>query len=145
MYLSPVGDPFGPCHACTVGAAVEVTFRLDAMADHLNAAILASGSQSMDCTLEAVEGARLAPRHTYLEGLGVKYATHNWTHSHGCRSTIAQTSRPLSIGSFYGLACQSGYACTCRSKFEAKREPRSGLEPLVSILGRYLAWESSSL
>jgi hypothetical protein len=78
----PVGDPFCACHACTVGAAVEVTVRLDAVADHLHAAILAGGSQSVDCTLEAVKGARLAPRHTYLEGLGVPYTTHKRAYCH---------------------------------------------------------------
>ena len=40
----PVGDAFGPRHARAVGAAVEVALRLDAVADHLHAAILASGS-----------------------------------------------------------------------------------------------------
>src|SRR5215208_4509762 len=34
--------------------------------------------------------------------LGVKYATHKWTHSHGRRSTIAQTPRLLSIAYFMG-------------------------------------------
>jgi hypothetical protein len=47
----------------------------------LRSAILASRSQSVDCTLEAVEGARsLAPRHTYLEGLSVRHDTHKHTH-----------------------------------------------------------------
>src|SRR5215217_2199089 len=71
----PVGDAFRAGHARAVGAAVEVTVCLDAMADHLDAAVLASGSQSVDCTLEAVEGAHLTPRHTYLEGLIVVVST----------------------------------------------------------------------
>jgi hypothetical protein len=79
MYLvngsGPVGDPFGPCHACTVSAAVKVTVRFDAVPDHLHTAILASGSQSVDSALEAVEGARLVPRHTHLKSLVVVVAT----------------------------------------------------------------------
>jgi hypothetical protein len=61
--------------------------------------------------------------------LGVLYTTHKWTHSHGRRSTIAQTSRLLSIAYFCGLEGQSGYACTYRSIYEENKGPTSGLEP----------------
>jgi hypothetical protein len=66
--------------------------------------------------------------------LGVLYTIHKRTHSHGRSCKIAQTPRLFSIGSFYGLEGQSGYSCTCRSKFEEKREPTSGLEPLTCSL-----------
>ena len=47
---------------------------------------------------------------------------HPQTHSpHGRRCKIAQTPRLLTIGSFYVLEGQSGYTCTCRSKFEENK------------------------
>ena len=54
-----------------MGTAIEAAVCLNAVAYDLHAAVLAGGSQGVDSTLEAVEGARLAPRHTYLEGLVV--------------------------------------------------------------------------
>ena len=57
----PIGDAFRACHACTVSAAVKVTVRPDAVADHLYAAILTRGREGVNRTLETVEGARLIP------------------------------------------------------------------------------------
>jgi hypothetical protein len=54
-----------------VGAAVEVTVRLNAVADNLAPAMLAGGGKGMDGALEAVEGTRACPGHTYLESLVV--------------------------------------------------------------------------
>ena len=78
----PIGDAFRACHACTVSAAVKVTVRPDAVADHLYAAILTRGREGVNRTLETVEGARLIPGHSYLEGLGVQYTTHKRAHFH---------------------------------------------------------------
>src|SRR5215218_1455912 len=75
MGLGPVGDPFGPCYACTVGAAVKVTVSLNAVADHLHAAILALGREGMYRALEAVESVRVPTGHTYLKGLIVLIST----------------------------------------------------------------------
>jgi hypothetical protein len=44
-----------------VSAAVKVTVRPDAVADHLYAAILTRGREGVNRTLETVEGARLIP------------------------------------------------------------------------------------
>ena len=77
-----VGDPFGPCHARTVSAAVKVTVRLNTVADHLHAAILTRGREGVNCTLETVEGERSLAGHTYLEGLGVPYTTHKRAYCH---------------------------------------------------------------
>jgi hypothetical protein len=86
MYLvngsGPVGDPFGSGHARAVSAAVEVAIGLDAVPDYLDVAVLAGGGEGVDSALEAVEGARLVPRHTYLEGLGVQDTTHKRAHFH---------------------------------------------------------------
>src|SRR5215208_401840 len=75
MYLGPVSDPFSPCHACTVGAAVKVTVSLNAVADHLDVAVFAVGREGVNGALEAVEGVRLVPGHAYLEGLIVLIST----------------------------------------------------------------------
>jgi hypothetical protein len=50
-------DSFGMRAVC---AAVERTARLDTVADHLAAAVLTHGRQSVDRTFEAVEDMRLA-------------------------------------------------------------------------------------
>jgi hypothetical protein len=71
----PVGDPFGSGHARAVSAAVKVTVRFDAVPDYLDVAVLAGGGKGVDSALEAVEGARLVPRHTYLKSLVVVVAT----------------------------------------------------------------------
>jgi hypothetical protein len=82
MRLGPIRDPFRSCHTSAVCTAIEVAVRLNAVADHLHAAVLAGGGQSVDSALEAVEGARLAPRHTYLEGFRVRHDTHKRAHFH---------------------------------------------------------------
>src|SRR5215216_3471218 len=74
MYLGPVGDPFGPCHARAVSAAVKRAVRLDAVPDHLDAAILAIGREGMYRALEAIESVRVSTGHTYLKGLVVVIA-----------------------------------------------------------------------
>jgi hypothetical protein len=63
------------CHARAVGAAVEVAVCLDAVPNYLDAAVLAGWREGVDCTLEAVEGARLVPGHAYLEGLVILIST----------------------------------------------------------------------
>ena len=74
--LDPVGDAFGPGHARTVGAAVEVTVGLHAVADDLHATVLAGGGEGVNGALEAVEGARLTTGHANLEGLVVVVAVY---------------------------------------------------------------------
>jgi hypothetical protein len=82
----PVGDAFRAGHARTVGAAVEVTVRLDAVADHLHATVLAGGGKGVNGALEAVEGVRIVPGHTYLEGLVVPHTGNKRADAHGyCR------------------------------------------------------------
>ena len=80
MYLGPVSDPFGPCHACTVGAAVKVTVSLDAVADHLHAAILTRGREGVNRTLKTVESERSLAGHAYLKSFGVPYTTRKRAH-----------------------------------------------------------------
>ena len=46
-----------------MGAAEEVLFGLDTVADHLAPAVLAHRGQAVDCTLEAVEDVPLAGGH----------------------------------------------------------------------------------
>ena len=64
-------------------AAVEVSPRFHTGADHLHATVLTGGSKGVDSALKAVEGARLAPRHTYLEGLRVQYINNKPTDFNG--------------------------------------------------------------
>src|SRR5215210_9595157 len=97
----PVGDAFRAGHASAVGAAVEVTVRLDAVPDHLDAAILASRSQGVDSTLEAVEGMRVATGHTHLESLVVIVAA-DFTLGHG--STPSLRLLPLDHARCQGIA-----------------------------------------
>jgi hypothetical protein len=58
-----------------VGAAIKRAVRLDPVPDHLDAAILAGGRESMYRALETVEGVRIIPGHTYLKGLIVLIST----------------------------------------------------------------------
>jgi hypothetical protein len=58
-----------------VGGAVEVSVCLDAVPDHLDAAVLAGWRDGMDGTLEAVEGARSFSGHAYLKSLVILIAT----------------------------------------------------------------------
>jgi hypothetical protein len=58
-----------------VGAAVEVAVCLYAVSDHLDAAILAGRREGVDCTLEAVEGARSLTGHAYLKSLVILIST----------------------------------------------------------------------
>jgi hypothetical protein len=55
-----VDDPFDSFGVRAVCAAVERTARLDTVADHLAAAVLTHGRQSVNRTFEAVEDMRLA-------------------------------------------------------------------------------------
>jgi hypothetical protein len=84
MGLGPVGDPFGPCYACTVGAAVKVTVSLNAVADHLHAAILTRGREGVNRTLKTVESERSLAGHAYLKSFRVQHDTHKRTHPHSC-------------------------------------------------------------
>jgi hypothetical protein len=108
MRLGPVRDPFRACHTSAASTAIEVAVCFYTVPDHLDPAVLTGGSKGMDGAFEAVEGVRIPSRHTDVEGFGVKYATHKWTHSHGRRSTIAQTSRPLSIAYFTASRVKMG-------------------------------------
>ena len=56
--LGAVRDACGPGHARAVGAAVERAADLDAVAYHLDAAVLADGRERVDRALEAVERVR---------------------------------------------------------------------------------------
>jgi hypothetical protein len=87
--------------------------------------------ETASCTVAVCDSSKVA----YTAFLEVLYTTYKCTHSHGHRLEIAQTPRLLSIGSFYGLACQSGYACTCRSKFEARKraDERTRTADLISL------------
>jgi hypothetical protein len=58
-----------------VGAAVKRAVRLDAVPDHLDAAILAVGREGMYRALEAVESVRVSTGHTYLKGLVILIST----------------------------------------------------------------------
>ena len=78
----PIGDAFGSRHARAVGAAVKVTVRFDAVADHLHAAILTHGREGVNRTLETVESERSLAGHAYLKSLGVPYTTHKRAHFH---------------------------------------------------------------
>jgi hypothetical protein len=64
-----------------MSAAVEVALCLDAVSDHLDAAVLAGRRESVDRTLEAVEGARSLAGHAYLKSLVVLIST-NFALSH---------------------------------------------------------------
>jgi hypothetical protein len=58
-----------------MGAAEKATVSLHAVADNLDATVLAGRGEGVDRALEAVEGARVATGHTYLEGLVVLIST----------------------------------------------------------------------
>jgi hypothetical protein len=58
-----------------VGAAVEVAVCLDTVPNHLDAAVLAGWREGVDCTLEAVEGARSLAGHAYLKSLVILIST----------------------------------------------------------------------
>src|SRR5215210_2917599 len=91
MYLGPVGDPFGPCHARAVGAAVKRAVRLDAVPDHLDIAVLASWGERVDRTLEAVEGVRVPTGHGDGDRLVVVIAAD---------FTLGHSSTPFRLFSF---------------------------------------------
>jgi hypothetical protein len=58
-----------------VGAAVEVAVCLNAVPNHLDAAVLAGWREGVDCTLEAVEGACSLAWHAYLKSLVILIST----------------------------------------------------------------------
>jgi hypothetical protein len=59
-----------------VAAAKEAPICLHAVADDLNAAVLATRGESMDCTLETIEGVRVAASHSHLEAFIVLISAH---------------------------------------------------------------------
>jgi hypothetical protein len=63
-----------------------VTICLYAVTDDPNAAVLAARSKSVYCTLETIEGVRIAPGHTDLEGLVVPYTGNKRADTHGLAS-----------------------------------------------------------
>ena len=65
--LDAVRHALCACHARAVGAAIERAVRLDAVPDHLDAAILADRGERVDRTLETVEGVRVPAGHAYLK------------------------------------------------------------------------------
>src|SRR5918997_3278513 len=71
----PVRNAFRACHVRAVGAAVKRVVRLDAVPDHLDVAVLAGWGERVDRALETVEGVRIVPGHSYLEGLVVLIST----------------------------------------------------------------------
>jgi hypothetical protein len=73
--LDAVRHAFRACHVRAVSAAVKRAVRLDAVPDHLDAAILAVGRDGMYRALEAVESVRVSTGHTYLKGLIVLIST----------------------------------------------------------------------
>jgi hypothetical protein len=76
----PIGDAFRACHACTVGAAVKVTVRLNAVADYLHSAILTRRREGVNRTFETVESERSLAGHAYLKSFGVPYTTRKRAH-----------------------------------------------------------------
>jgi hypothetical protein len=73
--LDAVRHALCACHARAVGAAIERAVRLDAVPDHLDAAILAVGREGMYRAFEAVESVRVSTGHTYLKGLVILIST----------------------------------------------------------------------
>jgi len=71
-YLSPVGYSLRSGHTRAVGTTVEMSFRLDAVADHLHAAVLANRGEGVYGALEAVEGALVATCHGYWNALAFR-------------------------------------------------------------------------
>ncbi len=63
-----------------MSAAIDAAAGFNAMADDLAAAMMAGGSQGMDCTFKAVKNVCLAPDH-YLERFIVVVPT-NFTFRH---------------------------------------------------------------
>jgi hypothetical protein len=63
--------PAHPFHAGAVAAAKEAPVCLHAVADDPDAAVLAGRGESVDCTLETIEGVRVATSHSHLEALVV--------------------------------------------------------------------------
>lgn len=70
-----VDDARGPFLTCAVGAAVEGTIRLDAVADDLASAMRADGGKPVNGALETVKGVARAGRND-LEGQIVVVAAH---------------------------------------------------------------------
>jgi len=70
-----VDDARGPFLTCAVGAAVEGTIRLDAVADDLASAMRADGGKPVNGALETVRGVARAGRND-LEGQIVVVAAH---------------------------------------------------------------------
>ena len=64
-----VRHPTCPGHAGAVGAAVEMTVGLYAVADDLNAAVFADGCKGVYGALEAIERVRGAIGHSHLKAL----------------------------------------------------------------------------
>jgi hypothetical protein len=71
----PVGDSFSTCHARAVGAAIEVAVGFYAMANDLDATVLAGRGEGMDGTLKTIKGARSHAGHAYLKGFIVLIST----------------------------------------------------------------------
>src|SRR6266545_1104404 len=78
-----------------VRAAIELAARLDAMADHVAAAVLAVRCERLDRALEAVEQV-VSPRRDYLEGLVVLVSTHFAVPGHSSSSPPLPTVTPSS-------------------------------------------------
>jgi hypothetical protein len=71
-----------------VGAAVKRVFRLHAVPDHPDAAVLAGRGEGVDRTLEAVEGVRVPTGHRDGERFRVLQYMHKPTDSNGSTHTL---------------------------------------------------------
>jgi len=74
--LDSVRYPFGAGHARAVGAAIEMTVCFHAMANDLDAAVLANGGERVYSALKAVEGVRGPINHSHLKALVVLISAH---------------------------------------------------------------------
>ena len=91
-----VDDGLGAFGVRAMSATIEGAVRLDAVADHLAAAVLAHGRQLLDRALEAVERVRLSGRH-HLERHLVVIAAH-FAYGHGrLRLMVSRTVETDSI------------------------------------------------
>src|SRR6266545_2057116 len=77
-----------------VRAAIELAARLDAMADHVAAAVLAVRCERLDRALEAVEQV-VSPRRDYLEGLVVLLRSSGHSSSSPPLLTVTPSSKRL--------------------------------------------------
>jgi hypothetical protein len=83
--------PAYPFHGGAVAAAKEAPICLYAVADDPNTAVLAARGESVDCTLETIEGVRVATSHSHLEAFVVPHTGNKRADTHSrCREIDVQ-------------------------------------------------------